>query len=151
MPDNEDQKALSRALRLLGYRPRSVKEIRVKLTSKGFSADSIDSAITRLTDMGYLDEKDTARYLADKAQRVKHLGARGAKSYLRGLGVPEPETKEALVDYDEAETAHRLMERKLRALKGYPKDVLRRRLTGYLQRRGYSAEVVRRALKDALK
>ena len=79
---------------------------------------------------------------------VKLLGSFGARQYLRQMGIPEETSDEALVDYDELESARRLLDKKLRALKGQPLAVARRRLTGYLQRRGYKAETVRRTIKN---
>ena len=59
------------------------------------------------------------------------------------------EALEALDDDDEAATARALVDRKLRTASG-PPDAVFRRLVGMLARKGYSAGVAIRAVKDAL-
>jgi len=52
-----------------------------------------------------------------------------------------------LADYDELATARRLINRKLKIVKDCPETVLRRKLSGFLKRRGYSTDTIRKSLK----
>lgn len=143
----EGRKALQYAYRLLSYRGRSEKELAERLQRKGFSPASVHEAVGHLKDDGYLDDGALALSLRRKAEEVKLLGARGAGLYLRQMGIPREVAEEALGGYDELASARKLLERKMPAMGGRPEAVVRRRLAGLLQRRGYSADTVRRSLK----
>jgi regulatory protein len=49
------------ALKLLGYRSRSRKELLLRLKRKGFPPDEIDSTIHFLEQTGFLDDENVAR------------------------------------------------------------------------------------------
>ena len=68
--------------------------------------------------------------------------------YVRQMGIPKDAALDALSGYEETEAALRLVEKKLRTMKASPPDVVRRRLAGCLQRRGYSSDTIRKALMD---
>jgi regulatory protein len=52
----QEEQALTCALRVLSYRPRSNNEIDQKLRSKGFSSKIRESVLGKLIDVGYLDD-----------------------------------------------------------------------------------------------
>ncbi len=143
-------KALAYALKLLGYRQRSRRELRQRLRQKGFTDKETRQAIEKLLEYGHVDDAATARSLRDQAERVKLLGRSGARMFLRQRGIDSEDTEQALEGYDEKSTALKLLERKRGALAGLPRHVARRRLAGYLGRRGYSGESLGRMLKAAL-
>ena len=145
-----DNRALAYALKLLGYRLRSERELRQRLSRKGFTRTEEDEAIAKLLALGYIDDAATARALRDQAERVKLLGHSGARMFMRMRGIGKEDAEEALEGYDEEATALKLLERKRRALAGLPRHVARRRLAGYLGRRGFSGEALVRMLKLAL-
>ncbi len=146
-----EDKALAYALKLLGYRPRSQRELKQRLRQKGFTDRETQQALVKLLKFGYVDDAATARGLRDQAERVKLLGRSGARMFLRQRGIEPEEAEQALEGYDENSTALKLLERKRGALAGLPRHVARRRLAGYLGRRGYSGESLGRMLKAALK
>ncbi len=145
-----DNRALAYALKLLGYRLRSERELRQRLSRKGFTRTEEDEAIAKLLGLGYIDDAATARALRDQAERVKLLGRSGARMFMRMRGIGKEDAEEALEGYDEEATALKLLERKKRALAGLPRHVARRRLAGYLGRRGFSGEALVRMLRLAI-
>ena len=150
MDADNSGKALAYALKLLGYRQRSERELSQRLDRKGFTRAEAMDAVDRLKEAGYVDDAATARMLKDHAEGVKCLGRHGAKSFMRVRGIGSLDADEALEEYDEESAARRLLARKLRALEGQPRQVARRRLAGYLSRRGFSSEVTRKLLQAAL-
>lgn len=148
---SEVSDALRYAFRLLSYRDRSEREFRERLGRKGFSPHAVQRAIEKLGDGGYIDDGALAVLLRRRAEEVKLLGAAGAGMYLRRMGIPRPEAAEALEGYDERPAALRLIRAKAGSLRGLPPEVLRRRLIGYLRRRGYSAETVFSTLNEFMK
>lgn len=122
-------------------------ELARRLEMKGFGPASVREAIGRLKEGGYLDDGALANSLRRKAEEVRMLGARGARLYMRQMGIPREVADEALSGYDELASARRLIDRKMPAMGGRPEAVVRRRLAGLMRRRGYSADTVRRSLK----
>jgi regulatory protein len=145
-----DAKAIQHAYKILGYRGRSVKELKDRLKRKGFSADCAKAVIEHLQGMGYLDDAAFAWSLRKNAEDVKLLGSFGARRYLRQMGISRDVADEALLGYDELAPAKKLLQRKLRSLKDCPVPLQRKRLLGYLSRRGYSAETIRKITNYAL-
>jgi regulatory protein len=151
MRDEEFRRALGYALKLLGYRQRSTEELRTRLLRRGFGRNTAESALAELTDSGYLDDRACALALRRTAEEVKLLGRYGAYRYLRKMGIAEEAAEAALEGYDETGIARRLLGKKLCAAEGAPEAIMRRRLEGYLKRRGYSVETTRRSVRAAMK
>jgi regulatory protein len=147
----EADKALRYAYKLLSYRQRSIKELGDRLRRKGFSPACVRQALERLEGLGYLDDGALALSLKGKAGDVKLLGSAGARQYLMRMGIPRDTVEDALADYDELAGARRLVEKKMKTLKDYPRAVIRKRLLGYLKRRGYSGDTVRKSLRFDMK
>lgn len=139
-----DAKAVQYACKLLGYRGRSVKELKDRLERKGFSAACAKEVLEHLRGLGFLDDAAFARSLRKNAEDVKLLGDFGARRYLKQMGISSDVADEALLGYDELAPARKLLQRKLRSLKDCPEPVQRNRLLGYLRRRGYSSETIRK-------
>ena len=145
-----------RALNLLAFRARSAADLRRRLVQKGEPAAYADRAIERLTELGLLNDSDYARQVA----RGKLLGAGASKRRLQQelfrRGVARSTADEAIADVledeavDEDATVERLARRKLRALEKLDAPTRRRRLYGFLARRGYDSQVIRRAMARVL-
>lgn len=70
MPEQNYQTAFDYALKLLSRYPRTVHEIRSKLTQKKYQAGIIDSVLAELADTGQLDDQAyTARWLETQLQQ----------------------------------------------------------------------------------
>jgi regulatory protein len=138
-----DSKAVQYAYKLLGYRERSVKEIEKRLRLRGFSATSIKEVIEHLQNLGYLNDSSFAKSLRKKAEDIKLLGGFGAKRYLRQMGISREIADDALNGYDELTSARKLLQKKIMSLKNLPEPVQKKRLFGYLRRRGFAAETIR--------
>ncbi len=145
------KKAYLFALKLLGYRQRSEQELMRRLSMKGFGSEDIGHAIIKLKDYGYIDDKAMAGSLKLKAEERKRLGLRGARYYLKSMGISQENTDEALEGYDEVPGAHILAEKKMRTLGHCPARTARQKLSGYLKRRGFSSDTIKKAINEVLK
>jgi len=148
---DEKQQALSYAFKLLGYRQRSEQELTRRLVMKGFSKTVAEEITQRLRDSGYMDDLLMAGALRRRAEEGKCLGMGGARQYLRRMGISRCDTEEALNGYDEPASAARLAEKKMGLLEGSPPDIARKKLSGYLRRRGFSYETVRKTIDAFIK
>ena len=147
----ELQRALSYAFKLLGYRQRSEQELRRRLLMKGFSKATAEEITRRLSESGYMDDRATASALRLKAEEGKFLGLGGARQYLRRMGISRGDADEALEGYDEMASATRLAEKKMNLIAGSPQAEARKKLSGYLRRRGFSYETVRKTIDAFIK
>lgn len=143
-------KATQYALKLLGYRGRSVKELEDRLRGKGIPASAVSSAIRHLKDIGLIDDVSLAESLKREAETTKMLSQKGAKRYLFSRGIPRDiiEMVFSHEDNPDVENAGRLVDKKMKVLGGYPAEIVKRRLYGLLSRRGYSSETILKVLKD---
>jgi regulatory protein len=141
-------KALDYAYKLLSYRQRSEQELKRRLRMKGYDEDEVREAVGRLQELDILDDPAFARNLRIQSEERKHFGRKGARMYLRRMGIQPGDADEALDGYNELEVARRLVERKRRLIGTLSEAANRRKIIGYLQRRGYSLTTVRKVLRS---
>jgi regulatory protein len=167
------------ALRFLSYRPRSAREVEVRLRKKGYSPDQIDAVMQRLRSRGYVDDREFARFWVSNRMAFSPRGPRLLRSELRHKGVPPEIVEEVLAEQAEAQdelerqAAHgaedtdtdvtdvtdepvrgtdlanalALARRRMHAYGGLDPHVARRRLSGFLARRGYDYETISDVLR----
>jgi regulatory protein len=156
----EDQIALEakrihtydRAVNILAFRARSSNELARSLQRKGEEKPHIDWAIARLQEQGLLDDAAFARSFA----RAKVVGGKQSRRRvqldLARKGVSRSMSDEAIetVFEEEAVDQRAIVEdaarKKLRSLAGLDPAVQRRRLYGFLARRGYELDDIRSVL-----
>jgi regulatory protein len=133
------------ATRQLAYRPRSTSELRQTLHQRGFSDPIIDQVIDRFVALGYLDDADFARRWIQTREQLSPRGSRLLKQELRQKGIEPEMADEAIAeaDVDDVDAAMRIAERRVSKMTGLDRDTQRRRLAGFLERRGFSYEVIR--------
>ncbi|MBI4653553.1 MAG: regulatory protein RecX [Nitrospirae bacterium] len=139
------------ALRLLSYRSRSRKEILQRLKEKGFSAHEIEKTVSFLQDAGFIKDEAVAQGLLHNAVDRKYLGRKGIRMLLLSRGIEKgliDETLSVLTDDMEQEAAAKLVEKKLKNLRGYPEEIIKQKLWGMLSRRGFSSYVINAAIKS---
>ena len=78
---------LDAALRFLEVRPRSVGEVRRRLTGGGYRSDLVDAAIGRLTELGVVDDAAFARSWIESRDRVRPRGEHALRMELRQKGI----------------------------------------------------------------
>lgn len=138
------------ALKLLSYRSRSGKEIFDRLKRKGFSVTEIENTIHFLEKAGLISDEALAKELFRYSVERKSLGKKGIEAFLSKSGIDKELIHKELSSYTndiEAESAARFAEKKIKSLDKYPKEIIRRRLWGMLQRRGFSAVVINKVIE----
>lgn len=150
MKDLEDTagRALKYAFKLLGYRDRSRKEMFDKLALKGFSKNTAEETVAFLKERGFIDDNRLAAILKKDAVERRHLGKKGLRSFLLKRGIAREVIDAISVDEDEyIYSAKRLAEKKLKHLKNYNEETVKRKLWGMLERRGYSSDNIKTVMK----
>lgn len=139
------------ALKLLRYRSRSAKEMTERLKRKGFDSEEINNTMEYLQDEGLIKDEALAPELLRYAIEKKHLGRKGIKMFFSHRGIKKDlidETLSELSEETEKEAALRFVEKKLKILRNYPQNIIKRRLWGMLQRRGFSSDIINMAVKS---
>ena len=148
--------ALDRALNMLAFRARSSRELRRALLRKVEDAAVVDAAIARLTESGLLNDADYARQFARAKALGPGLSKRRLQQELFRKGVTRDVADEAVTEVladesvDQGEILERVARKKLRTLAAADPPTRRRRLYGYLARRGYESDDIRRVLDELL-
>lgn len=140
------QRCIESALRLVARRPRSERELRDALRQRRFERPHIDSAIARLRTMGYLDDAAFARFWVETRDTSSPRSGRLLRSELRGRGVDASTASEATAAIEDDDAAYRAASRRLRSFAGLEEEAFRRRLGGFLLRRGFSYPVAERTV-----
>lgn len=148
-------RAREAALRLLAHRPRTEVELRQRLMRKGFTEEVAAACVADLLARGLLDDAAFAEMFTRDRVRLNPRGRRRVVQELRGRGV-EADVASAAVDdvlreeaVDEAALA-REAARRWRPRRGEEAPRARRRLAGYLARRGFGADTVRAVVEELL-
>lgn len=150
MDDGVDS-ALKYALKLLGYRDRSLAEMRRKLAGKGFRDEVIDRTLSYLEGKGFVDDRKLAELLRRDAVERRHLGAQGVRSCLLRRGIAADIADEiSAAGNDYLGSAALFIEKRLRSMRHLDSVTLKRRLWGLLARRGYAPDEIRQVLEKML-
>jgi regulatory protein len=145
--EDERRTAYESALRLLSYRPRSEKEIRTRLARRGIQPAIIEETAERLRQLHYLDDAAFAQFWRESRENVSPRSRRLIRSELLFKGVDSETATATVEDVDDEEAAYRAAAKRLHALEPTDYEVFRRRLGGFLTRRGFSYDVTRRTLE----
>lgn len=139
--------AVQAALRLVARRARTEQELREALAAAHDEAAS-GAAVARLLELGYLDDREWARaYVARRRSQVR--GRALLRRELLASGVSAADAAEALAAHEELDAARRAIAGRNHALRSVEPDRRRRRLSGFLMRRGFSRETADAVLRDA--
>ncbi len=130
------------ALHYLGYRPRSEAEVRQRLRRRGFDGQVVDKVITGLKERKLIDDVAFAQYWRDNRLSFKPRSRRAIKLELRQKGVAAETASEVVEDLDDEVMAYEAGLKKARALSSLDYSEFHRRLSGYLQRRGFSYGII---------
>lgn len=139
----EPERALrALALRCLARRSLSARELKDRLVRAGAQEPSVQATLAWLAQRGLIDDAAlAARQVELAAERA--VGPLRLSASLRARGIDPNTIQTALAGLaPEAEAAARAAEHYLQTHPGLDPRVRRRRLGGFLQRRGFRAEVI---------
>ena len=133
------QESVNRAYRLISQKQRTEKELRVLIKNTKryeFTDHMIDSAISRILQLGYLDEASTAKaHVARTNSRLK--SSRKLKYELHMRGISKTAADDVLESHSEIEAASELAQKKAQRLKKYDPSIAKIRLYRYLVQQGF--------------
>ena len=140
------------SMHALARRGMSVAEMRDYLIGRDFDKHEADDECERLLGVGLLDDFALAETLIRTLRQRKGLGRSGVTAELRRRKLENEAIEAALEDLDDDELARAidLAERRAPQLRSLDSETAKRRLSGFLMRKGYSGGIVRVAVDRAL-
>ncbi len=151
--DNKElTKARNAAYRFLTYRPRSRAEIDTKLHEKEFNEAIIEAVLADLARLGYVNDPQFAREWTRSRIRLRGFGRRRIGQELKNKGIGRDIIREVFAEVfseeTEIEIAKRVAGKKMNTMKSLDRETRRRRLAGFLERKGFSFEIIREVLRS---
>ncbi|HUP26983.1 MAG TPA: RecX family transcriptional regulator [Chloroflexia bacterium] len=169
-----------RALNFLSYRPRSAREVEMRLRKKAYTPEQIDAVMVRLKRLGYVDDREFARFWVTNRMSFSPRGPRLLRSELRQKGVAQEVVDEILAESAENQVELRqqaedfaaardesltdepvagtdlanalaLARKRMRLLSSLDPQTARRRLSSFLARRGYDYGTIDSTIKRVLR
>ncbi len=137
------ERAYEQALHFLSYRPRSAEEVNRHLAGKQIPPELVAQTVERLLQAGLLDDEAFARFWVENRDSFRPRGNAALRYELRRKGVGEEAINSAVQEVDETDAAYRIALNQALRLQHADRDTFRRRLGGFLTRRGFSYETVR--------
>lgn len=135
--------AYQSAIRLLDYRPRTTKEIHQRLIQKGFSVEEVDRVIERLKKANLVHDQEYARMWVENRNEFHPRSQRLMRYELKNKGVEENLIETALAESAEDNIlAEKAAAKYARKLDLHDQMIFRKRLSGFLARRGFSYHTI---------
>ena len=126
-------------------------EIAQKLEREGFSTDAIETSIAELIRSGHIRDRKFAENWILRRQKSNPRGKTLLKRELVDKGI-DRETAEQVVatveTEDEAKVALQIAQKRVKRYSRLPTHVAKRRLHGFLARRGFGSDIVRQVLEQ---
>jgi regulatory protein len=148
------QECFDKATGYLQSRLHSRLELHRKLMRREYDRPVVEAVIEKLTQLGYVDDARFAQAKAQSAAENKKHGRRRAMAELLKSGVKSDVANRALDQvydsHDALAVARELAQKQIGRLKKLDRLVARRRLSGMLQRRGFSFDEIGPLLDEFL-
>jgi regulatory protein len=134
------------ALKMLGGRELSERQVRQRLARRGYDEEAIDAAVTRLKSDGSLDDERAARAMAHAETSLRKRGRLRVKRRLESAGIAPDVAQRATQEIFQTVDADTLMEaalqKRLRGRERIAGDREFQRLYRYLIGQGFESDRV---------
>lgn len=146
------------AINYVSYRPRSSREVMVRLNQKGFPLGIAQRVVQHFESVSLVNDGEFARMFVRDKLKAKHVGKALLKQLLQAKGISRPVIDEVLGEYvteeGQRKSAAELAAKKLKlAGRSFAKlDRLkqRKRLLDFLLRKGFSADIATKTVRSLL-
>ncbi len=148
--DYDVEKALHLAVRYLGYRPRSEKEVRDYLQKKQYDEKNIFKVIGQLKHYGYINDETFARLFVENRIRYNPKSRFALEYELKQKGISSHIRDTLLTDYNDNHMARKALGFKRRQWQHHDLETQKKKAMNYLRYRGFGYEVCMAAWEDFL-
>lgn len=150
--DNLEERARNIVLKMLERGPKSSSELAEALEKQEIPAEIAKVVLQRFTEVELINDDAYAQQVSDAARRTKGLARSAVKRKLSDKGLNQEiidQVASEISDEDELLAATELAVKRIGQLGHFDKETQKRRLVGFLQRRGFSSSVVFAAIREA--
>ena len=144
----EEKNALRRALRYIGYKPRTRKETEDRMMRYGHEPVLVERVLYFLEKEGLIDDLRYGRQLLYEKVDQGDLSARAVRNSLVKKGVPGNLIDEVLEEYPwdrEKERAEDVAIKKISKVRSEDPEKRRKQTVDYLLRRGFNRDIAESA------
>ena len=145
------EKYFNYSLKYLSYRPRSEKEVVDALVRKKAPQDVVEKIIANLKELRFINDDEFTRWWVEQRTTFKPRSKYIIGVELRQKGISQElidtyltEDKETAIN--DLEQAKKLAERKIKRYRHLERQELYQKLGGALARKGFSWDVIKRAI-----
>ena len=150
---DEGMRAKNYALELLSNQGYSKGQMSYQLGQKGFSTEAIEITLEDLEQLGHIRDENFAKKWVARRQRSKPKGKKMLAHELADQNVDKTTADRVLAEIDgeaEANIALQLAEKQAKRYQSLAPEVAKRRLHGFLLRRGFDYETTQRTIDRVL-
>lgn len=142
------------ALRVIARRKHSARELKQKLLRKKYDSQLLDRVIDHLRSIDLVDDAGFAKAFVRDRLLLRPAGRKSLMNELRKRGVTESiaaNVLDSLLNNDrEYEDAKGIAEKYFLRLQRYDAETQKRRLFGYLMRKGYANSIIQTIMREML-
>jgi regulatory protein len=140
------------ALRLLTARDYTEARLREKLRSKIYDSEDVDTVLDRLVTEGWVNDRRYAERFAESARASTRYVGQRLRQEMRRRGIPQEIVFEVMgrvfEDHDEVGDIQLILARRFGSFSfSNANDREKRRVTGFLQRRGFGLSAIMQAMR----
>jgi len=136
------ERAIRQAMLFLSYRARSESEIRQNLRKHEFPDEIIEQTLERLRQDGLANDNEFARAWVENRNAFRPRSRRMMAMELKQKGLDEEAVSSAMEEVNDEALAYQAAQKRAARLEGLEWDEFRRKLSGFLARRGFSYSVI---------
>lgn len=145
-----DEKVFQAALRFLEYRPRTEREIRVKLQQKGVELQIAEAVVLRLRNSGMVRDEVFAQAWVESRNAFRPRSQRLVRHELRSKGIDDSLIDKALQgSAEDEELAQRAADKQMRRYSSLEWKEFQTKMTAFLARKGFSYDVISATVRNA--
>ena len=152
-PEKQESRARNVLLYQLGRSAKSKDQCRKILAKRGINPEIAERILDRFEEAQIIDDAMFARVFTNSQIKSRGLAKSAIARGLKEKGINQLLIEDALVELDsesEQARANELAINRVRRMSGLEREVILRRLSGFLARKGYSGSVVSSATRAAL-
>ncbi|HSM24437.1 MAG TPA: RecX family transcriptional regulator [Anaerolineaceae bacterium] len=152
MEIDQIESGYQKSLKFIAYKPRTKFDVLKKLQKLGFEEKIINQILSKLVDKGYIDDQQFARNWIENKSYSKPRSKRLISWELKNKKIDKDLIEDLLEIMDPDEVlAVRAAEKHSRRISNCDDEIFKRRLSGFLQRRGFSYSIIKPVVNDLLK
>ena len=150
---DEGMRAKNYALELLSNKSYSKSQMTYQLGQKGFGTEAIDITLEDLEQLGHIKDENFAKKWVERRQRSKPKGKKVLEHELTNQSIDKTTVDRVLAgihDGEEVNIALQLAQKQVKRYQSLAPEVAKRRLYGFLLRRGFDYETIQSVIERVL-